>query len=93
MGNLSSSPICPAPPFAHTGNDYEGPFLLHLARGRSAQVEEKVWTAIFVCMCTKVVHLETADGCSAAEFLGVLTRFATQRGFPSHLYSDYGTNF
>ncbi len=93
MGDLPGPRVRPAPPFAHTGIDYAGPFLLRRARGRSAKVEEKVWTAVFVCMCTKAVHLEIADGCSAAEFLDVLARFAARRGFPSHIYSDCGTNF
>ncbi len=83
----------PSPPFAHTGIDYAGPFLLSQARGRSARVQEEVWTAVFVCKCTKVVHLEIADRCSATEFLDVLVHFAAQRGFLSHIYSDCGTNF
>ncbi len=93
MGDLRSPCMRPAPLFAHTGIDYAGPFLLRREQGRSARVEEKVWTAIFVCMCTKAVHLEIADRCSTAEFLDVLAHFAACRGFPSHIYSDCGTNF
>ncbi len=42
MGDLPSPRVHPASPFAPTGIDYAGPFLLRRARGRSARVEEKV---------------------------------------------------
>ncbi len=93
MGDLPAPRVRPAPPFAHTGVDYAGPFLLRRSRSHVVRVEEKVWVAVFVCMVTKAVHVEVADGCSSTEFLDTMARFVARRGFPSHLYSDCGTNF
>ncbi len=92
-GELPSPHVRPAPPFPHTGVDFAGPFLLRRRHGRHSQVDEKVWAAVFVCMATKAVHIEIADGCSIDEFLDVFARFSARRGYPSHIYSDCGTNF
>ncbi len=55
MGDLPTPRVRPTPPFAHTGVDYTGPFLLRRLRGRVVRVEEKVWVAAFACMVTKAV--------------------------------------
>ncbi len=70
-----------------------GPFLLRRCRGRCSEVNEKVWAPVFICMATKVVHIEIADGCSVAEFLDTFARFSAHRCYPSHIYSDCGTHF
>ncbi len=93
MGDLPSPRVRSAPPFSHVGVDYAGPFLLRRCRGRSGQVDEKVWVSVFVCMATKAIHLELAEGCSSTEFLDVFSHFVAWRGIPSHIYSDNGANF
>ncbi len=93
MGDLPSPHVRPASPFSHTGLDYAGPILLHRGHSGRANVDEKVWIAIFVCMATNAVHIEIADGCSSAKFLDAFVQFVACRGYPSHIYSDCGTNF
>ncbi len=93
MGDLPSPCVRAAPPFSNVGVDYAGLFLLRRGCGRLWCIDEKVWAAVFVCMVTKAVHIELADGCSSAEFVDVFARFVARHGWPSHVYSDCGTNF
>lgn len=54
---------------------------------------DKYYIAIFVCFCTKAVHIEWVSDSSVDAFLATLDRFCNQRGNPSELNSDNGTNF
>ncbi len=64
-------------PFLHTGVDYLGP--LHI-NNSSDDGSTEVWVAIFVCLVTRVVHLELANNLSTDEFLMALSRFCARRG-------------
>lgn len=44
-------------------------------------------------MVTKAVHLEVVTDMTTDGFIVSLTRFVSQRGLCSHLYTDCGTNF
>jgi len=92
MAALPTSRVHPAAPFTEAGLDYAGPFLLtaHAARG---QRTTKHYVAVFVCFATKAVHLECVDDYSTAGFLAAFHWFVSQRGLPSHIHSDNGTNF
>lgn len=48
---------------------------------------------IFVCFCTKAVHLELVSSLTTEAFLATLKRFIARRGKPSDIFSDNGTNF
>jgi len=78
MGMLPASRTTPAPPFDRTGVDF---------------VLIKTYAAVFVCMCTKAIHLELCTSLSTEDFLATLRRFVARRGCPSHFFSDNGTNF
>lgn len=92
MGDLPAARVNPAPPFYTTGMDYAGPFILRAHSLRKAP-SIKAYLCIFICFATKAVHLEVAQGLSAAAFLDVLQRFISRRGKPHDLYSDCGRNF
>ncbi|XP_055634174.1 uncharacterized protein LOC129774459 [Toxorhynchites rutilus septentrionalis] len=90
MGELPSARVTVSRPFSRTGVDYFGPLYLRVAPRRPAV---KAYGAIFVCMCTKAVHLELVNDLSTDRFLQALRRFISRRGMCTNLYSDNGTNF
>ncbi|XP_046400585.1 uncharacterized protein LOC124166915 [Ischnura elegans] len=79
-------------PFQKTGMDYAGPFTIR-SHALRRTVPLKVYLCLFICMCTKAVHLEVVTDLSSDAFIAALTRFVSRRGLCSDLYSDCGTNF
>ncbi|KAG7212812.1 hypothetical protein KM043_013068 [Ampulex compressa] len=57
VGDSPAYRVTPSRPFARTGVDYCGPFYVKEGRRRNAKVS-KAYAAIFICMCTKAVHIE-----------------------------------
>ena len=92
MGDLPSSRVTPARPFLHVGVDYAGPLTLLAIRGRGRRTH-KGYVALFVCLCTRAVHLELVSDCSTEAFLAALRRFTSRRGLSVIIQSDQGTNF
>lgn len=90
MGELPSSRVSISRPFSKAGVDYFGPVYLRPAPRRAAV---KAYVAIFVCMCTKAVHIELVSDLSTERFLQALRRFISRRGRCTDLFSDNGTNF
>ncbi|XP_053686290.1 uncharacterized protein LOC128735831 [Sabethes cyaneus] len=90
MGDLPAARVRISRPFAKTGVDYFGPVYLRDGRKRSTV---KGYGAVFVCMCTKAVHLELVTDLSTERFLQALRRFIARRGRSTDIYSDNGTNF
>ncbi|XP_014209793.1 uncharacterized protein LOC106640311 [Copidosoma floridanum] len=87
MAPLPSSRITPARAFSRTGIDYAGPFKVLASRGRGIYTT-KAYIAVFVCMCTKALHLELVGDLTTVSFLGALSRFCGWRGRPAQLWSD-----
>ena len=92
MGQLPAARATPSPPFATTGIDYAGPFLLKKGHTRKP-VLVKAYLAIFVCFSTKAVHLEAVSDLTTAAFLATLKRFVSRRGLPKAIHTDNGSNF
>ncbi|XP_058816896.1 uncharacterized protein LOC131680194 [Topomyia yanbarensis] len=90
MGDLPASRVTVSRPFSRTGVDYFGPLYVRPAPRRTAV---KAYVAIFVCLCTKAVHLELVTDLSTDRFLQALRRFVARRGRCTDIYSDNGTNF
>ena len=75
-------------PFAHTGVDYFGPFVVKQQRS-----DVKRYGCIFSCMTTRAIHLEVAPDLTTSAFINALPRFVARLGPVRHVYSDNGTNF
>ncbi|XP_039439114.1 uncharacterized protein LOC120420194 [Culex pipiens pallens] len=90
MGELPSARVTTSRPFARTGVDYFGPLYVRPAPRRPAV---KVYVALFICLCTKAVHLELVTDLSTERFIQALRRFVARRGICDDIYSDNGTNF
>ena len=92
MGNLPSPRINSSEVFLHVGVDYAGPIQIRSTPGRGFK-STKGYIAVFVCMCTKAVHLEVVSGLDTRSFINAFIRFTSRRGNCAHVYSDCGTNF
>ncbi|XP_048577231.1 uncharacterized protein K02A2.6-like [Nematostella vectensis] len=75
------------PPFFHTSCDYFGPINVRIGRNKS----DKYYGVIFTCLNTRAVHLEMAVDLSTMDFLQVLRRFFSIRGYPATVLSDNGS--
>ena len=92
IGQLPPERVDPDYVFFHTGIDFAGPFQIKQGNTRKPVIL-KAHLAIFICFCTKVVHLELVSDMTTNAFIAALDRFVTRRGLPLHLYSDNGPNF
>ena len=92
LGQLPPARVEPHYVFLHTGMDFAGPFMIKQGYTRKP-VEIEAHLAVFVCFCTKPVHLELVSDQTTQAFLAALDRFVDRRGLPLHLYSDNGPNF
>ncbi|XP_077277683.1 uncharacterized protein LOC143905902 [Temnothorax americanus] len=92
MGNLPRGRVTPARPFLRTGLNYAGPILIRTSRGRGHKAH-KAFIAVFVCLCSKAVHLDVVSDYPTDAFLAAFRRFTARRGFCEEVYSDCDTNF
>jgi hypothetical protein len=90
MGQLPVASVQPSRPFAATGIDYGGPFILKIV-GKRSTLTQKAYLALFGCMSAKALHLELVSDLTTNAFLAAL-RFVSRRGRPTQVYSDNGTN-
>ena len=85
MANLPSCRQQPyTPPFLYTSCDYFGPMKVKVGRNKST----KHYGVIFTCLNTRAIHCELATNLTTMEFLQVLRRFFSYRGYPKVLTSD-----
>ncbi|XP_065361949.1 uncharacterized protein LOC135955527 [Calliphora vicina] len=92
MGNLPSVRLQPTRAFKHSGLDYAGPINIKTSSLRTASTS-KGYISLFICMCTKAIHLEAVTSLNVDAFLAAFRRFTARRGLCTDLYSDCGTNF
>uniref|UniRef100_A0A182ND73 Integrase_H2C2 domain-containing protein n=1 Tax=Anopheles dirus TaxID=7168 RepID=A0A182ND73_9DIPT len=78
VADLPTSRVTPSAPFAISGVDYCGPFLLKSPIRNRAPT--KAYIAIFVCFATRAVHIELVSDLTTTSFLAALRRFVSRRG-------------
>ncbi|GFX38671.1 integrase catalytic domain-containing protein [Trichonephila clavipes] len=92
MGNLPLERVIPSAPFVNSGVDFCGPFQIKFKNQRKG-IFSKVYVAIFVCLATKVIHLDAVTDLTTEAFIAALKRLCARRGHISTLMSDNATNF
>lgn len=92
MGDLPRGRVTPARPFLRTGVDYAGPIFIRTTKERG-QRAHKAFIVVFVCLCSRTVHLDVVSDYSSDAFLAAFRRFVSRRGLCKEMYSDCGTNF
>ena len=92
MSDLPTHRVQQSNAFQHVGMNFFGPILIKEKKFRN-RTFLKAYGCVYICMGTKAVHIEIANGLSTEEFLATFRRFIGRRGIPSEVYSDNGTNF
>ena len=87
MADLPKERITPAPPFTYCGVDYFGP--LYIKEGRKVL---KRYGALFTCLASRAIHIETSNSLDTDSFINALRRFIARRGPIREIRSDQGTN-
>lgn len=91
MADLPADRVTLTRAFEVTAVDFAGPFLVHY-RLRGSKMT-KAYLAVFVCFCSKAVHLELVEDLTSEAFLNCLQRFVSRRSTPKKIWSDNATNF
>lgn len=92
MAVLPKQRTKPQRPFSICGVDYMGPVGLCSKTGRNPVIT-KAYVAVFVCFCTRAIHLELVSDASTKQFMQALRRMIARRGAIQQIWSDNGTNF
>ena len=88
MSNLPSDRLELSPPFTYCAVDFFGSF--YIKEGRK---ELKRYGALFTCLMSRAVHVETSNTLETDSFINCLRRFIAIRGPIRQLRSYRGTNF
>jgi hypothetical protein len=75
-------------PFTYTGLDMFGPFYI-----KDGRKENKRFVALFTCMSSRAIHLESTFRIDTDSFIQALRRFIARRGAVREIISDNGKNF
>ena len=88
MPSLPSDRLCEEPPFTYCGVDLFGSFIT-----KEGCKELKHYGALFTCLSSRAIHIETVTSLSTDSFILCLRRFISHRGNIRLLRSDNGSNF
>ncbi|XP_072175534.1 uncharacterized protein [Diadema setosum] len=88
MADLPEDRFEQAPPFTYCAVDYFGPFSITEKRSTV-----KRYVALFTCMASRSVHLESTNSLDTSSFINCLRRFVNRRGPVRQIRSDRGTAF
>ena len=91
-------------PWRNVGVDYLGPnFCKHDCKAEGGEPTKaksclhpktfKVWQAVFTCLHTRAIHVETVTSCTTQDFLIAFRKFVALKGRPMVFYSDQARTF
>jgi len=92
MGQLPLARVIVSRPFVNAGIDYVGPFEINSGNTRS-KTTTKCYVALFICMATKAIHLESVSNLTFEALIAAIKLFIARRGFIDHIYNNNGSNF
>ena len=70
-------------PFSTTGVDFTGALYVRDSIG-----ERKVYICLFICACTRAIHLELVCNLSVDSFLLAFRRFVSRKSLPTIMVCD-----
>ena len=88
MASLPSDRLCEEPPFTYCGVYLFGPFVT-----KEGCKELKRYEALFTCLSSRAIHIETVASLNTDSFILCLRRFIGHRRNIRPLRSDNGSNF
>ena len=88
MASLPSDRLCEEPPFTYCGVDLFGSFVTKEDRKKL-----KCYGALFTCLSSRSIHIETVTSLNTDSFILCLHRFVSRRGNIRLLRSDNSSNF
>ena len=89
MASLPSDGLCEELLFTHCGVDLFGPFVI-----KEGHKEPTHYGALFTCLLSRAIHIETITSLNTDSFILCLCRFVGHRGnIRLLLRSDNGSNF
>ena len=74
MDGLPSDRLIHNPPFTYCGIDMFGPLLV-----KDGRKQRKYYSAMFTCMSSRAVHIETTNSVSTDSFILALRRLISRR--------------
>ena len=87
MASLPSDRLCEEPPFTYCGVDLLGPFVTKEGRKKL-----KRYGALFTCLSSIAIHIETVASLNTDSFILCLRRFIGRKRNIRRLRSDNGSN-
>ncbi|GBM75739.1 hypothetical protein AVEN_102177-1 [Araneus ventricosus] len=91
-GDLPTDRVTPNHVFNVTGIDFAGLFFLKFKNQRKG-VLNKVYVVIYVCLCTKTLHLDFVTDQTSDCFIASLKRFFGRRGNCAKILTDNSKTF
>lgn len=92
MGHLPKERTQMSRPFANCGVDYFGPIKIKRFMYRCKTIDSG-YGAVFVCLSTRMIHIETVTNLTTERFIWALQRFSSIYGMPEKMFSDNATTF
>ena len=88
MSDLPTERVTSSSPFASTGIDMFGPFII-----KQGRKEVKRYGCLFTCLSSRAVHLEVTNSMDTDSFINALRRVIARRGTVACIRSDNGPEF
>lgn len=86
MGQLPLERVTISKPFTKVGVDFAGPLMTKCVRHKSV-IYFKSYLCVFVCMTTRVIHLEITSGLEVDQFLAACSSVVSQRHVLACVYN------